>query len=65
MSKQTYLPTKNYSLTKRIILTSGGGHVAGSVPDSQGEDGLPGHWPRGSDVEGSGGDFKSPARSLH
>ena len=30
-----------------------------------GEEGLPGHWPCGGDVEGSGGDFKSPAHGLH
>ena len=26
---------------------------------------IPWHWTRGSDVEGSGGDFKSPAHILH
>ena len=34
-------------------------------PDSQGEEGLPGHRPCGGDVEGSGGDFKSLAHGLH
>ena len=29
------------------------------------EEGLPWYWPRGGDVEGSGGDFKSPAHGLH
>ena len=45
--------------------TGGGGHMAGGGPDSQGEEVLPGHWPRGDDVEGSGKYFKSPAHSLH
>ena len=39
--------------------------MAGSGPDSQGEKGLPWHWTRGGDVEGSGGDLKSPNHSLH
>ena len=39
--------------------------MAGGGTDSQGEEGLPGHWPRGWDLEGSGGYFKSPAHSLH
>ena len=39
--------------------------MEGGGPDSQGKDGLPGHWPCGGDVEGSGGDFKSPAHGLH
>ena len=43
----------------------GGGHVAGGSPDPQGEMGLPWHFPCGGDVEGSGGDFKSPAHILH
>ena len=45
--------------------TGGGGHMAVGGPDSQGEEGLTGRWPCGGDVEGSGGDFKSPAHSLH
>ena len=45
--------------------TGGGGHMSGGVTDPQGEKGLPWHWPRGGDVEGSGGDFKYPAHSLH
>ena len=45
--------------------TDGGGHMAGGGTDPQEEDGLTGHWPRGGDVEGSGGDFKSPAHGLH
>ena len=43
----------------------GGIHVEGGGPDSKGEEGLPGNWPRGGYVEGSGGDFKSPAHGLH
>ena len=31
--------------------------MAGSSPDSQGGEGLPGHRPCGGDVEGSGGNF--------
>ena len=38
---------------------------ASGGPDSQEEEGLPGNWPRGSDVEGNGGDFKSLAHGLH
>ena len=30
--------------------TGGGGHMAGGGPDSQGEEGLPEHWPRGDDT---------------
>ena len=45
--------------------TGGGGHVAGSSPAPQGGKGLLWHWPHGGDVEGSGGDFKFPAQSLH
>ena len=43
----------------------GGGNVSGGSPDTQGEEGIPGHWPCGGDVEGSGGNFKSPVHSLH
>ena len=39
--------------------------MAGSVTDPQEVKGLLWNWPRGGDVEGSGGDLKSPARSLH
>ena len=39
--------------------------MTGGDPDSQGETLLPGHWPRGGDVEGSGSDFKLPAHGLH
>ena len=39
--------------------------MVGSGTDSQGGEGLPGHWPCGGDVEGSGGDFKLPAHGLH
>ena len=39
--------------------------MAGGGTDYQGEEGLPGHWPRGGDVEGSGDDFKFPDHSLH
>ena len=39
--------------------------LAGSSPDPQGEEGLPGHQPSGGDVEGSGGDSKSPFHSLY
>ena len=38
--------------------------MAGGDPDSQGGKRLPWHWPCGGDVEGSGGDFKSPDHSL-
>ena len=31
--------------------------MAGGCPDSQGEEELPGNWPCGGDVEGSGGNF--------
>ena len=48
-----------------VGVTGGGGHVAGGGTDSQGEKGIPWHWPLGGDVEGSGGDFKLPAHSLH
>ena len=44
---------------------SGGSHVEGGGTDSKGEEGLLEYWPCGGDVEGSGGDFKSPAHSLH
>ena len=43
----------------------GGVHMVGGGPDSQGEKGLPWHWACGGDVEGSGGNFKLPAHSLH
>ena len=33
--------------------------------DSQRRKGIPRHWPCGGDVEGSDGNFNSPARSLH
>ena len=33
-----------------------GGDLVGGSPYPQGEEGLPGHRPRGGDVEGSGGD---------
>ena len=39
--------------------------MAGGSPDSQGEEGIPGHRPRGGDVKGSGGNSKSPFHSLH
>ena len=39
--------------------------MVGGGTDSQGEEGLPGNWYRGGDVEDSGGDFKSPAHGLH
>ena len=39
--------------------------MAGGSPYPQGEEGLPGHRPRGGGVEGSGGDFKSPFHILH
>ena len=42
-----------------------GDDVAGSSPDSQGEEGLTGHRPCGGDVEGSSVDSKSPFHSLH
>ena len=42
-----------------------GSDVASGGPDHQGEEGLPGHWPRRGDVEGSGGDYKSLAHGLH
>ena len=42
-----------------------GFHVAGGGSDSQGGGVLLMHWHRGGDVEGSGGDFKPPACSLH
>ena len=44
---------------------SGGSHVADGGNDYKGEEGLPEYWPCGGDVEGSGGDFKSPAHSVH
>ena len=43
----------------------GGRDMVGGCTDSQGEKGLPGNWTCGGDVEGSGGDFKYPAHSLH
>ena len=43
----------------------GGNHMAGGSPYPQGVKGLPGHRPRGVDVEGSGGDSKSPFHILH
>ena len=39
--------------------------MAVSSPYPQGEKGLPGHRPRGGDVEGSGGDSKSPFHILN
>ena len=39
--------------------------MAGGSPYPQGEEGLPGHRPRGGGVEGSGGNFKSPFHILH
>ena len=39
--------------------------MTGGGLDSQGEKGLPGNWPCGGDVEGSGRKFKSRAHSLH
>ena len=39
--------------------------MLGSGPDPQWERGIPWHWPCGSDVEGSDGDFKSLAHILH
>ena len=39
--------------------------MAGGSPHPQGESGLPGHRPRGGDVEGSGGDSKLPFHILH
>ena len=39
--------------------------MEGGGTDSQGEEGLTRNWTRGGDVEGSGGDFKSPAHGLH
>ena len=39
--------------------------MAGGDTDSQGEEGLLRHWPRGGDVEVSGGYFKSPAHGLY
>ena len=39
--------------------------MAGGGTYPQGERGLLWNWPRGGDVEGSGGDFKSLAHSLH
>ena len=45
--------------------TGGGGRVAGGGPDSKGEEVLRGHWPHRDEVEGSGGNFKSPAHGLH
>ena len=42
-----------------------GVHVEGGGPYPQGVEILPWNWPRGGYVEVSGGDFKSPAHSLH
>ena len=39
--------------------------MSGGSPDSQGEEGLPGHRPCGGDMEGSGGNSKLPSHSLH
>ena len=39
--------------------------MKGGGSDSQEGKGIPWHWPRGGDVEGSGGDFKFPSRRLH
>ena len=39
--------------------------MVGGSPYPQGEEGLPGHRPRGGDVEGSGGNSKSPFHILH
>ena len=39
--------------------------MAGSGPDLQVRKGLPGHCPRGGDVEGSDGGFKFPDHRLH
>ena len=43
----------------------GGFQVAGVGPDPQVGKVLMWHWPCGGYVEGSGGNFKPPARSLH
>ena len=43
----------------------GGIYMAGGRPYPQGGGGLLGHRPRGGDVEGSGGDSKSPFHILH
>ena len=39
--------------------------MVGGGPDTQGGKGLLWHWPRGVGLESSGGNFKSPAHSLH
>ena len=46
-------------------VTGGGCHVAGNGPVSQGGKGLLWYFPRGGDVQGSEGGFKSPYQSLH
>ena len=38
---------------------------AGGGPHPKREGGLPGHRPRGGNVEGRGGEFKSPPHLLH
>ena len=40
-------------------------HVAGGGTDPQGENGISQYRPSEGGVEGSGGDYKSPAHSLH
>ena len=45
--------------------TGGGSHLAGRGPHPERERGLPGHRHSGGDVEGRGGDFKSPPHLLH
>ena len=42
-----------------------GGDVAGGSPYPQGEEGVPGHRPRGGGVEGIGGNSKFPFHILH
>ena len=42
-----------------------GGDLAAGSPYHQGEEGLTVHQPRGGDVEGSGGNSKSPFHILH
>ena len=39
--------------------------MASGGADPEGETVIPGNWDSGGDVEVSGGDFKSPAHSLH
>ena len=55
--------THAYGVQGKAI--GGGVHVAGGAPDSKVVKGLPWHWPRGDDVEVSGGCFYSPSHSLH